>query len=142
MCRNCHGVLRWRNAADASTAHTPECAANGPVIWPDVAKKSKTPVHAEAAGVALPPAPQASPELFPCAIPQPHWVPDGVSDMCALCEEAYSTFTRRHHCRGCGRCVCGRCGSTKIPLPELGLMQPCRVCDDCSALGAMNAFDL
>lgn len=37
---------------------------------------------------------------------------------------------RKHHCRKCGRCICHSCSPPECmrPLPQLGLMQPCRHC--------------
>ena len=41
--------------------------------------------------------------LFP--IPQSLWVPDGVCKRSAIGGEEFGVFTRRHHCRCCGRCI-------------------------------------
>ena len=36
---------------------------------------------------------------------------------CDRCSTEYGLFTREHHCRSCGRNICGTClGSTKITL--------------------------
>jgi len=53
-----------------------------------------------------------------------------------------------HHCFSCGRIVCTRCSMERCPLPELGILNPVRVCDVCysrlnleadAALGACSA---
>jgi hypothetical protein len=37
------------------------------------------------------------------------WVPDCLVDGCMLCDEEFSMFFRRHHCRTCGIVICSRC---------------------------------
>jgi hypothetical protein len=37
------------------------------------------------------------------------WVPDCLADSCMLCEEEFSFFFRRHHCRSCGIVICSNC---------------------------------
>lgn len=37
------------------------------------------------------------------------WVPDCLADSCMLCEEEFSLFFRRHHCRSCGIVICREC---------------------------------
>lgn len=37
------------------------------------------------------------------------WVPDGKTDSCMRCGRLFNWRRRRHHCRLCGRCVCGTC---------------------------------
>ncbi len=37
------------------------------------------------------------------------WVPDCLADSCMLCEEEFSLFFRRHHCRSCGIVICSGC---------------------------------
>lgn len=37
------------------------------------------------------------------------WVPDCLADNCMLCEEEFSFFFRRHHCRSCGIVICSEC---------------------------------
>ena len=41
--------------------------------------------------------------LFP--IPESLWVPDGVCERSAIGGEKFGVFSRRHHCRCCGRCI-------------------------------------
>jgi len=56
---------------------------------------------------------------------------------CEICIANFGPFTRRHHCRKCGRNVCNACSpfrvNLKAPLahpsrPETG---PCRICVGC-----------
>lgn len=51
------------------------------------------------------------------------WVPDSASDKCMMCGKTFGTLTRRHHCRQCGRLLCGDCSSWK--------MGTSRACPEC-----------
>jgi len=35
------------------------------------------------------------------------------------------------NCRACGQVVCTSCAQSRLALPELGIPDPCRVCDVC-----------
>ncbi|KAI0652637.1 hypothetical protein C8Q79DRAFT_938683 [Trametes meyenii] len=39
------------------------------------------------------------------------WVPDGKTESCMRCGRTFGWRRRRHHCRLCGRCVCGSCSN-------------------------------
>ncbi|XP_043842321.1 zinc finger FYVE domain-containing protein 26 [Dromiciops gliroides] len=59
------------------------------------------------------------------------WVPDELEITCMVCRsERFTMFNRRHHCRRCGRLVCGSC-STKKMVVEGSRENPVRVCDQC-----------
>ncbi|XP_001378438.2 zinc finger FYVE domain-containing protein 26 isoform X1 [Monodelphis domestica] len=59
------------------------------------------------------------------------WVPDEMENTCMVCRnEHFTMFNRRHHCRRCGRLVCGSC-STKKMVVEGSRENPTRVCDQC-----------
>ncbi|KAI0756183.1 hypothetical protein C8Q80DRAFT_1127112 [Daedaleopsis nitida] len=45
------------------------------------------------------------------------WVPDGKTESCMRCGRTFGWRRRRHHCRLCGRCVCGGC-SGKVSCCE------------------------
>ncbi|KAJ2488632.1 carboxypeptidase Y-deficient [Coemansia sp. RSA 2050] len=55
------------------------------------------------------------------------WEADDARESCPLCERRFGRLTvRRHHCRICGRLVCGPC-TTLLPVGEQSL----RMCGDC-----------
>lgn len=60
----------------------------------------------------------------------PHWIKDDEVSMCQLCSKSFTALKRRHHCRACGRVVCGKCSSKKSNL-AYDNNKPNRVCDKC-----------
>ncbi|XP_033112809.1 pleckstrin homology domain-containing family F member 2-like [Anneissia japonica] len=61
----------------------------------------------------------------------PVWVPDQDASTCMNCDKSkFTTLNRRHHCRKCGRVVCGNCSTKKFLLPTQS-SRPLRVCDTC-----------
>merc|ERR1712013_293450 len=62
------------------------------------------------------------------------WVPDDFTSVCMLdgCTHKFNVLNRRHHCRYCGRLVCGPCSTHKLPhFTKNG--KSVRVCDLCFA---------
>ena len=56
---------------------------------------------------------------------------------CELCSTKFTFFTRRHHCRRCGKCVCNSCSFYigAEPINEkTSVLQPCRICKSCHVL--------
>ena len=60
----------------------------------------------------------------------PMWIPDKGVSMCQLCTVEFSMVRRRHHCRLCGRVICGPCSANSVPIAYLGNKSE-RVCDNC-----------
>jgi FYVE/RhoGEF/PH domain-containing protein 5/6 len=65
----------------------------------------------------------------------PLMVPDDWSQKCMLkeCGKNFTTFNRRHHCRYCGKLVCGKCGKYKLAnkLNSGKVVKPvCKKCFD------------
>jgi len=61
----------------------------------------------------------------------PVWEPDSSTTTCLVCRETqFSIINRRHHCRKCGKVVCGACSSHKFLLPKIS-SRPLRVCTPC-----------
>lgn len=74
----------------------------------------------------------------------PVWQNDEEVASCFLCHSKYTFFNRRHHCRKCGRVVCGNCSDQQIEyfpntsvvapdntLARLDLFETYRTCDEC-----------
>lgn len=59
------------------------------------------------------------------------WVPDEEAPTCMLCHTAFGVFTRRHHCRECGKVFCSKCSDHTLELPHRGLYEKVRVCNTC-----------
>ena len=72
----------------------------------------------------------------------PAWVPDDQVNNCMLCNKAFSYLSRRHHCRRCGRCVCGSCAPSdnSRPIHEWGYSEPVRHCRECYKSPAVVAW--
>ncbi|ELT96558.1 hypothetical protein CAPTEDRAFT_180983 [Capitella teleta] len=60
----------------------------------------------------------------------PVWIPDARVSMCMTCTSEFTVTFRRHHCRACGKVVCGFCSDCKAPLRYL-MYKPARVCQEC-----------
>ncbi len=60
----------------------------------------------------------------------PVWVPDSIASACAVCAAGFGFFSRRHHCRACGRVVCDGCSQARVVIRSLG-GAPVRLCDGC-----------
>lgn len=69
------------------------------------------------------------------AVP-PQWIRDDHARACQICMEKFSFSRRRHHCRRCGRCICGDCAPSELSkrIPEFGYFKPVRHCRDCFGL--------
>ncbi|KAM7536076.1 hypothetical protein Aperf_G00000089382 [Anoplocephala perfoliata] len=60
-----------------------------------------------------------------------YWQPDEECISCAVCNSKFGARLAIHHCRMCGRGVCGPCSTRQKPVPQRGLDWPSRVCDRC-----------
>ena len=63
----------------------------------------------------------------------PVWIPDELAQRCMSCHAKFNVINRRHHCRYCGDCICGKCFENKIVCPGLG-SEVQRVCPKCYKL--------
>lgn len=65
----------------------------------------------------------------------PRWIPDKEIYYCFSCNVEFDWWTRRHHCRHCGKIFCSPCSSCKSLLPyAFGLRDPQRTCFNCHEL--------
>ncbi|ELP89058.1 Rho/RAC guanine nucleotide exchange factor, putative [Entamoeba invadens IP1] len=60
---------------------------------------------------------------------KPPFVPDNTVTLCMTCNTQFGIWTRRHHCRFCGKCVCDGCTKMRVPLPPLMTLE--RACPGC-----------
>lgn len=60
----------------------------------------------------------------------PIWEPDSAANNCTLCKGEFSLLNRRHHCRMCGKLVCGNCSPHRVVLPNIDTTKQ-RVCVQC-----------
>lgn len=60
----------------------------------------------------------------------PVWIQDQKVTMCQICTSEFTALFRRHHCRACGRVVCGKCVGNQAPL-QYKKFKPEKVCDLC-----------
>jgi len=64
--------------------------------------------------------------------------------LCEICTAGFGIFTRRHHCRNCGRNVCNGCSPFRVHLtspllhPSKDDVGPHRVCVGCYEAGNSN----
>lgn len=66
-----------------------------------------------------------------------YWMPDSQCKQCYDCNEKFTTFRRRHHCRLCGQIFCSRCCNQEIPGKFMGYTGDLRACTYCRKL-ALN----
>ncbi|KAE9281261.1 hypothetical protein PF008_g27928 [Phytophthora fragariae] len=60
---------------------------------------------------------------------RPIWLQN--STHCMVCKTDFSFFTRPHHCRKCGTCMCDGCSLFAPRLPLQGYQDKVRICRDC-----------
>ena len=64
----------------------------------------------------------------------PMWINDTHVTRCQNCHNRFASIpisARRHHCRGCGRCVCASCSSKRATLDYCKADGDVRVCLTC-----------
>uniref|UniRef100_A0A3Q2FQR5 1-phosphatidylinositol 3-phosphate 5-kinase n=1 Tax=Cyprinodon variegatus TaxID=28743 RepID=A0A3Q2FQR5_CYPVA len=67
-----------------------------------------------------------------------YWMPDSQCKECYDCNEKFTTFRRRHHCRLCGQIFCSRCCNQEIPGKFMGYTD-LRACTYCRKLALSYA---
>ncbi|WOG89412.1 hypothetical protein DCAR_0208650 [Daucus carota subsp. sativus] len=51
----------------------------------------------------------------PTNVSRDFWMPDHICRVCYDCDNQFTLFNRRHHCRLCGRVFCGGCTANWVP---------------------------
>jgi hypothetical protein len=51
---------------------------------------------------------------------------------CQLCSRGFGMFSRKHHCRACGKCVCEKCSREKVRINRIDSKSLLKVCNDCA----------
>eukprot|EP01117_Protostelium_nocturnum_P012409 TRINITY_DN4582_c0_g1_i1.p1 TRINITY_DN4582_c0_g1~~TRINITY_DN4582_c0_g1_i1.p1 ORF type:complete len:882 (-),score=333.69 TRINITY_DN4582_c0_g1_i1:22-2667(-) len=62
----------------------------------------------------------------------PVWIPDKDFNFCMICAVSFNTFRRKHHCRICGKLVCGSCSAQKAVLQNTHKNE--RICKICHGI--------
>ncbi|CCW68932.1 unnamed protein product [Phytomonas sp. Hart1] len=68
------------------------------------------------------------------------WQPDHDATRCGICQAGIGRWSR-HHCRSCGRLICGHCCPARAWIMGLGYEYPVKVCTECAnhALSTRNS---
>lgn len=75
----------------------------------------------------------ASARLRAKVIPRELWMKDETAKECFYCEEPFSTFRRKHHCRICGNIFDSKC-TNLVPGKLFGQSGRLRICKPCEAM--------
>jgi hypothetical protein len=62
------------------------------------------------------------------------WEPDDWSNECHDCNQRFTWYRRRHHCRSCGKLFCHTCTNQRILLKQVNMHNKVRVCEKCADL--------
>ncbi|XP_030285069.1 1-phosphatidylinositol 3-phosphate 5-kinase isoform X5 [Sparus aurata] len=115
------------------------------VDWPDGSRKSDTPLsnHDPRTAVQLRTALKRLKEIMEGKSQdsdlKQYWMPDSQCKECYDCNEKFTTFRRRHHCRLCGQIFCSRCCNQEIPGKFMGYTGDLRACTYCRKLALSYA---
>lgn len=58
-------------------------------------------------------------------------IPDSTRNSCTKCYAEFTIFSRRHHCRRCGKLFCGGCILNR-KVPRFGYMFEVKICTNCN----------
>ncbi|XP_078034373.1 zinc finger FYVE-type containing 26 spastizin isoform X2 [Augochlora pura] len=74
--------------------------------------------------------------VMPILVPtKEEWIPNDKARKCSCCKTViFSMFNRRHHCRRCGRVICGQCSQHRMQVSSYPSSVLVRVCNDCKRL--------
>ncbi|KAM9851258.1 1-phosphatidylinositol 3-phosphate 5-kinase [Aulostomus maculatus] len=115
------------------------------VDWPDGNRKLDTPLnnHDPRTAVQLRTALKRLKEIMEGRSQdsdlKQYWMPDSQCKECYDCNEKFTTFRRRHHCRLCGQIFCSRCCNQEIPGKFMGYTGDLRACTYCRKIALSYA---
>ncbi|KAM3862278.1 1-phosphatidylinositol 3-phosphate 5-kinase [Diretmus argenteus] len=115
------------------------------VDWPEGRRKSETPLgsHDPRTAVQLRTALKRLKEIMEGKSQdsdlKQYWMPDSQCKECYDCNEKFTTFRRRHHCRLCGQIFCSRCCNQEIPGKFMGYTGDLRACTYCRKIALSYA---
>ena len=69
---------------------------------------------------------------------EPEWTVDNKYEKCEYCTAKFSLLVRRHHCRRCGKLLCGKCCNHKVQLWRMGFLDPQLVCNTCVSISQVE----
>ncbi|XP_037095960.1 1-phosphatidylinositol 3-phosphate 5-kinase isoform X2 [Syngnathus acus] len=116
------------------------------VDWPDSSRKSDTALsnHDPRTAVQLRTVVQRLKEIMDGKSQdsdlKQYWMPDSQCKECYDCNEKFTTFRRRHHCRLCGQIFCSRCCNQEIPGKFMGYTGDLRACTYCRKIALNYAY--
>ncbi|VDK65418.1 unnamed protein product [Onchocerca ochengi] len=67
-----------------------------------------------------------------------YWMPDSSGRECYECQERFTAFRRRHHCRLCGQIFCSKCCGVQVSGSLLGYTGDLRLCNYCAHIVISN----
>ncbi|KAM3728321.1 1-phosphatidylinositol 3-phosphate 5-kinase [Dirofilaria immitis] len=67
-----------------------------------------------------------------------YWMPDSSGRECYECQERFTAFRRRHHCRLCGQIFCSKCCGVQVSGSLLGYTGDLRLCSYCAHIVISN----
>ena len=125
--------------AAASTATPVKAASRVAPTGPSL--PSPTSHNAAATNYSFPPAHSAPASTHPSAL-QPAdpstWEDDDAVVHCRTCNNRFTLFLRKHHCRQCGRIFCDNCSRARRKLRNSTTDELVRVCDGCERMLTVN----
>jgi hypothetical protein len=62
---------------------------------------------------------------------RPIWEDPLQAKICKECARPFNMLRRQHHCRRCGKAVCGRHSKHRVPMPDMAYFGFVRVCNGC-----------
>jgi len=64
----------------------------------------------------------------------PAWIDDELANECQICNDKFTFVNRRHHCRHCGRVICGGCSAGLLPITKFKVKEKVRLCSHCKPI--------